>query len=175
MFEDYGKFKRVVVTGPQRGGTRICAKMIAKDTGFRYVDEDEFKFDFVRKFFEILKEERIVIQCPTMSSLVWAMDEEGTAIVFMRRNLRDILKSQDRVTFPDGQNWTQKFAPYEMMKYGVPSGVSADVKLRAWETQKRFLKKARPFDVVYGSLKEHPLWSDKHETFKWNQTEDYTI
>ena len=45
MFEYLKEFPVVLVTGPQRSGTRICAKMIAHDTGHRFVDEREIHTD----------------------------------------------------------------------------------------------------------------------------------
>ena len=47
VFEYLLHYHYVIVTGPQRSGTRIGAKMIAYDTGYTYVDEAEVKADSV--------------------------------------------------------------------------------------------------------------------------------
>ena len=61
MFEYMAIHSRIVVTGPQRSGTTITAKMIAHDTGHRYVDEAEFAVYDVEKWRKIVTEEDHVI------------------------------------------------------------------------------------------------------------------
>lgn len=39
MFEHLGRYRNILVTGPHRAGTTICAKMIAADTRKRFVIE----------------------------------------------------------------------------------------------------------------------------------------
>ena len=39
MFAELKKFKKIIVSGPQRSGTRICGKIIAHDLDYRYCDE----------------------------------------------------------------------------------------------------------------------------------------
>ena len=44
VFEHLLNFAVVLVSGPQRSGTTICAKMIAHDTGHTYIPESEYQF-----------------------------------------------------------------------------------------------------------------------------------
>lgn len=39
MFESLKKHKKILVTGPQRSGTRITSQIISKDTNYFLYDE----------------------------------------------------------------------------------------------------------------------------------------
>ena len=66
MFENLAVHKKIVVTGPQRSGTRIGAKMIAADTGYQFVDEAEFLIKDSDLFREFLQRDGVVVQAPHM-------------------------------------------------------------------------------------------------------------
>ena len=92
MFEDLVKYPRILVTGPQRSGTRICSVMIAHDTNHYHVDERLVGLDCIDMMAGMLYSDRltvpIVIQCPGFSR--WAHkwpDLEDMLIVWMKRPL----------------------------------------------------------------------------------------
>jgi hypothetical protein len=50
MFEHLAVHSKIVVTGPQRSGTRIASQMIASDTGHEFVDEVDFLITDTTRF-----------------------------------------------------------------------------------------------------------------------------
>jgi len=76
MFELLSQFNTILVTGPQRAGTRICAKMIAYDTGHEYVDEDSIGMDSLYRLYGLLETNRpMVIQCPVLCRHIHLLSE----------------------------------------------------------------------------------------------------
>ena len=63
MFKHYKRYGKILVTGPQRAGTRITAKIIASDLKYRYIDESEINTDNVKLAFEKFKS-KTVLQAP---------------------------------------------------------------------------------------------------------------
>ena len=165
MFEHLGGFERVLVTGPQRSGTRICSKMIAHDTGLRFVDERAFAADSLNRLWKMLQQETgIVVQCPALCRYVHLLTGESDAVVFMRRPIVDIVASQERI----GWEWE----PPERIRYGGGVDLIASVKWWEWiDWQKRMIH--YPFEIYYNDLAEHPLWIPKEQraNFEACQTE----
>jgi len=164
MFEKFADFDKILVTGPQRSGTRICAKMIAHDLGYTYIDEDDLHMEnlYMMDYF-LRKKERNVVQCPALCRYIHIFDWENTAVILIRRNIEDIIASQKRI----GWRWEW----LELARYDRTEGVIAEVKYQYWEKyQKRKIKHA--FEIDYESLAAHPLWvpRDSRQNFKANQT-----
>ena len=100
MFEKLKRWPRILVTGPQRSGTRIATKMIAEDTGHWFVGEEEFGVDSLNRLWKILEIGRnIAIQCPTMAPFVslLGMRDKDLLVVMMRRDIEDIQASRERI------------------------------------------------------------------------------
>lgn len=154
MFEWLAEFDRILVTGPQRSGTRICAKMIAYDTRHEYIDEYDFQMDSLYSLCSLLQNRRrLVVQCPVLCRYVHMFSADDTAIVLMRRNIEDVIASQERV----GWRWEW----LELARYDRSDGVIAEVKYRFWEeTQRKQIKHA--FEIEHESLAGHPLWVSKY-------------
>lgn len=153
MFEWLVNFDKILVTGPQRSGTRICAKMIANDTGFEFVDEASLAMDGLYRLNYFLNAARpLVIQCPVICRHVHMFNDEKTAVVLMRRSVDDIVKSQERI----GWQWEW----LELARYDRTDGPIAEIKYQFWdEYQKERIQHA--FEVEYESLVMHPLWISK--------------
>lgn len=160
MFEHLSVYDQILVTGPQRSGTTIAAKMIAADTGHRYVDEEEFCTHVEEMFASVLGERKIVVQCPAMLYIMDQVATESTLVVVMMRDCLDIASSEDRV------GW--KVGPYyELGKLGMSSqqarryrhagGRVAPLKYLWW---KEGLRDSIPhwLELEYESLSTHPLW-----------------
>ena len=166
MFEWLNQFSRIFVTGPQRSGTRICARMIAHDTGYDYIDETDFQYDSLYLLFSLLeKKERVVIQCPVLCRYAHLFSEDRSAVVLMRRKIREIFRSQKRIT------WAWEWL--ERDRYGRTKGNIAEIKYEYWEKhQKRKIKHS--FEIEYESLVHHPLWlpKEKRTSFSPDQTEN---
>jgi coenzyme PQQ synthesis protein D (PqqD) len=169
MFEGLDKFDRILVTGPQRSGTRICAKMIAHDTGYEYIDEHEISTDSLYKLQSLFNNKRrFVIQCPALCRYIHMFSSEDTVIVLMRRNIESIIASQERI------GWDSEHM--ELERYNRSDGVIAEVKYRFWEEDQRD-RIRHTLELEYESLSGHPLWASKvmRRNFLPDQTEDLTI
>ena len=135
MFEHLAVHKKIVVTGPQRSGTRIGAKMIAADTGHEFVDEAEFLIKDSDLFRQFLESDGVVVQAPHMLKDVVDDPPPGIFIVLMRRDLDDIHASADRI------GWTENFGgnTTELKKFGLTEGDSAAVKYEYWDTHDKLV------------------------------------
>jgi len=164
MFEPLGAYNVVFVTGPQRSGTTICARMIAHDTRLRYQDEQSFRATDEAAFHSVaVTAWGVVIQCPGMAHMVHKYaQQDDRAVVFMYRDIDDIMASRERI------GW--QYNDVELAHYGLTEGNSAQVKYRHWEQVQR-AQVANPFDVNYEALVGHPLWlpKDKRRDFKPRQ------
>jgi hypothetical protein len=151
MFEWLKDFPKVIVTGPQRSGTRITAKMIAFDTGHTLIDEFDIEMDSLYEFWWRYDTRlNFVAQCPSLCRYAHIFGEnDDTAIVLVRRNIADIIASQERV------KWINE--KLELARYDRTDGIIAEVKYQFWdEHQKPRIKHA--FEVEYEQLAAHALW-----------------
>ena len=96
MFKKLNKYKAIIVTGIQRSGTRVCAKMIAHDTGYKYIDEKNFGYD-IERFFDYCAKDNVVVQAPNMCKFVHLLSCKENLVIFMLRSYKDILKSQKKL------------------------------------------------------------------------------
>jgi hypothetical protein len=166
MFENLAVYKKIVVTGPQRSGTRIGAKMIAADTGHQFVDEAEFLIKDSDLFREFLQRDGVVVQAPHMLKDVVDDPPEGVFIVLMRRDLDQIHASAARI------RWAEDFGgnTTELKKFGLTEGDSAAVKYDYWDSH----EKSAPFlEVPYESLQAHPMYvpDEQRKSFGHWQTQ----
>jgi len=165
MFEFLAPFSKILVSGPQRSGTRICAKIISHDVGHRYIDEEDFGVEYEKRFFMFLgTNQRLVIQCPGMCHCIQQFSSEETAIVMMIRAVEDIIASEQRISWSD----VTERDKYQAHGVNVPISV---LKYQYWvKHQRERIKHA--FMVNYEGLSSHPLWIPKEQRrqFRWNQT-----
>ena len=158
-------FSKILVTGPQRSGTRIVAKIIAYDNNIRYVDEHKIKIKGGEILDKLLKSnERMVIQCPGLCHRIHEFGNMDLLVVMVIRNIKDIISSQERI------GWG-KYEKAELAFYGRKNGVISKVKYAYWQEQKKQV--LFWVEVKYEDLKKHPLFINKkkRKDFKWNQTE----
>jgi hypothetical protein len=155
MFEWLSTFERIFVTGPQRSGTRICAKMISHDTGYEFIDETRISMDSVYGFSSFLESKRkYVIQCPTLCRYIHFLASKEDAVVLMRRNCKDIVQSQKRI------EWSKEWL--ELMRYDRSRGIISEIKYDFWEKNQK-KKIQNNYEIEYDSLRTHPFWIDKKE------------
>ena len=160
MFEHLKEYRKIIVTGPQRSGTRICAAMIAHDTGYYFVDERTIAIDSIDKFCHLVYDAKywelpVVIQCPGLSRWVHRFPKlEEMAVVWMNRNLIDILDSQKRI------GWKNDFI--ECLKYPNWQGPAAQVKYAYFMANQEPNIPNVTF-VDYVDLDRHPLWIPKEQ------------
>jgi len=158
LFEKLKRWPRILVTGPQRSGTRIATQMIAQDTGHWFVGEEGFGTDSVNKLLEKLETGRnMVIQCPAMSPFVnlFGMHDADLFVVMVQRDQDDIRASRKRI------GWRWEMA--ELIRCLNLEGDSAEIKYRFWSEFQKGDLKHRGMDLEYESLSEHPLWIPKEK------------
>ena len=179
MVKEYENYKRVVVTGPQRSGTQIGAKIIADILDWDFFSESELDNDrgpsYSDRYWEWVSNpltHQTVLQCPQMSHLCHRTPED-TLIVFMMRNVDDILASdQHRIKHfmrrnaragklePSQSVFTDKRREYSRMfldKAPVSIEETPEVVYTVWHhIQKRHNFSWR--ELNYRALAEHPLY-----------------
>ena len=98
-FAELKTYNKIVVTGPQRSGTTIIARMIAHDTGHTYIDESLFEVGDFKLFKKTIQDnDTCVIQCPGLAHKAHCLNEyTDTIVLFCIRPVADIIASQNRV------------------------------------------------------------------------------
>jgi len=166
MFEHLAVHPRIVVTGPQRSGTRVAAKAIAADTGHSFVDEMEFAIKDVAAFRQVLERDKVVVQAPHMLKDLVDDPPAGVFIVLMRRDLEAVHASEDRI------RWAEVYGgkKTELAKFGLTEGDPATVKYAYWDAHE---KRAPFLELEYEALRRHPLWvpEERRKSFGPLQTE----
>jgi hypothetical protein len=164
LIEQLDGYPHVLVTGPQRSGTRIASAILAHELGFDVVDEDEIEVGNLWRLFELYQQRsNIVVQAPGLSAYCHVVPD---AIVFMRRPLEEIHASEARI------EWPAKAVEVEQVRYFHTDMAPAELKYWAWEN---FQKPHFHFDwyeLEHSALEGHPLWVEKNgrSEFDWNQT-----
>jgi hypothetical protein len=163
MFKTLAQYDSILVTGPQRSGTRIAAKMIAHDTGRSYVDETDIFIDSLYSAASVIARGNCVLQCPSLCRYVHNLVDEETLVVMMFRDVDAIIDSQARV----GWEWEL----IEQVRYQNFTEPIAVLKYRTWKNQKQVIP--RYVELNYADLRLHPLWigAELRKGFAMTQTE----
>jgi predicted O-linked N-acetylglucosamine transferase (SPINDLY family) len=155
-------YEQVIVSGPQRAGTTIAAKILAGELGYRYVSEEEVDVNDIMQLVELYRVgRRFVVQGPGFCPYVHLLPG---AVVLMRRPVKEIVRSQARI------RWSQE--KVELAGYFTTEGPIAQVKYTAWDKFQKPRLGERAFDLDYHSLAAHPLWiqQEQRRTFHHRQT-----
>jgi len=172
MFDHLRPFNKIVVTGPQRSGTRICARMIAKDLRKTYVSEAKVGISVWPLLEKMVKTRKnFVVQCPGLCRYVHELSGcKDTAIVLMRRSIEDIIQSQERIKWKSEPEEIERYIDASLEDISPPI---AKVKYRFWDIYQREKLGDRAFEIEYESLSEHPMWVPKELRKDWThgQTE----
>jgi hypothetical protein len=163
MLERLKKHSKILVSGAQRSGTRISAKIIARECNLRYVDEKFLKYgwpgkDSVSEICE--KEDNFVLHCPSASK--WLHEFKDVAVVYITRNFEDVIKSQKKI------NWTGE---KELINYGLQPGQQAMIPSEKYKFWRENLPEIN-YEIPYESFQGHPMWLDARENFLWHQTQE---
>ena len=158
------KYDNVIVTGPQRSGTRITAKIISDICGFEYVDEVRISVANTKIIKQLLVEKKgCVFQAPGMSSYSVELSKGNVVIVFVFRDVQDIIKSQERI------HWMCEGAEKDL--YPKMDGCISEMKYKYFiEKQERKIEHS--FRIRYDDLAGHRFFlkKDKRSNFLWDQT-----
>ena len=112
------KNNKVIVTGPHLSGTELCAKALANDLDYTYLDEDNFTdYKAIRELIEVSS--RFVLRAPGLCHLVHTVP---VAVVMMIRPFHEIVIAENKI------GWNGKTRNRELLKYGI-SGHEAKHKI----------------------------------------------
>ena len=170
-FAGLGRFKRIIVTGPHRSGTTIAMEMIAQDTGFEAVREEQFEYYREDMLRGLLQREQVVVQCPALFDQMPDLSCEDTAIVMMRRPLEELQASRDRMFAPgtgrqmSGAEQNQA----QLARLGRSEGDSAGIKYELWDAWVANNQLHNPVEIQYGALAQHPMWVNPEDRRKLGQ------
>ncbi len=187
------KFTNVIVSGPQRSGTTFISKCLADDLGYKMIPEEVVSYDNKDELIAILEtSDNKVVQCPAQSIYLEEVVSESTIVVFSRRDLIDIQKSEERIAWNKqcyfNRNLSYSQRDYEKFKlikkvserpdvYPVVdfSKSISEIKYNFWETyQKRLIKNY--IEVNYEDFKKfNPgAWVQKKDrvSFRSRQVSD---
>ena len=164
MFESLKEFNNIIISGPQRSGTRITAKIIANDTDKTYVDEKYIDFHNLKLLEYFILHGNVVIQCPALCHLLHYINDKDTLIIVVRRPINEIIKSERK-------RWNEDAEKIELLKYGSTGGIISEIKYMFWDFIQKDILKERARDVNYHDLKTHSLFIENREDFRWDQTE----
>jgi len=179
VFDFLRKYQIILVTGPQRSGTTICARMIEHDLDYTYLDEREWNITFGEEA-RILAEENwpCVLQGPGLLKDALLFNQPKCAVVLMVRSVEDIIASQNRVGWSGYTHemsfytrdieWYQQ---YRSLDYWTGKSLDPDPRNDvAWIKYMYWYDKIRPnltyrnwYEVEYKKLSSHPLWITKEE------------
>jgi hypothetical protein len=159
--------KVALVVGPQRAGTQIGSKILAKELGARFFHAQDFGIGDLNRFFALIDNSlayngRTVIHSAAVMQSV-ELAPPDVAVVCMRREVKAVLASQTRIkwTHLDAEE-KQKFNSHLYASCYDENLTSTEVKYLAWVT----LMKPRityAYDLPYESLSAHPMFLSKSQ------------
>lgn len=157
----------IIVTGPQRSGTTICARMIGHDLGLNYVDEGRFEVWKVEKArAAIARHDPCVVQAPGLLRQVNKVVNgygDKACVVLMRRKPREItdsLKRHPKVVHYASLIWMEVF--------GTDARAEAlPLLMYAWWDWHMKYRVPNKVEIYYDALAEHRFWVPKEERTGW--------
>jgi len=140
-------FDRVLVTGPQRAGTTIAAKILSVDLGLEFLaDKILIGGPHHENLIRLLNSGRtgFVLQCPGVANEIRTVARAGVATVWMMRDEADVAASWAKLGGDPGRP-ARRNARWAEWQSGIPNA----------------------FELQYESLEGHPLWVPKEERVGW--------
>ena len=163
MFEHLAQMaSRIVVTGPHRSGTTIAAQMIARDTGYRYVDEADDVAGFYPDHLDLWLKQKldspgVVVQGPSLLKMLVDSPPSDTLVVLMRRSSADVLVSEQST----GWEYRQR----ELEIFGHAEGDTTAIKYAYWAAN----PPSCSTEIEYESLSDHWAWVDESARDGWHR------
>ena len=165
FIEQASKYSRVLVSGPQRSGTRITAKIMAHELGYPHVDETDINIYSLSRIFDLFASRpNFVLNCPALSSCIHLIDTPNTIVLFMMRDTAAIQKSEQRI------GWGY-YAASELARYFRQNGIIAEIKYDCWNKFQKPTMQVPFIEFPYTALTPHNMFREERTHFRWNQTE----
>ena len=141
----------IIVTGPQRSGTRIAAHIIAQETGGVFVDELDYCLPLP---------DNAVVQAPFLLKGVVELSfmVPNVQFAFMYRNPEDIVASMERIEWYKDYSTDPEFYLF-FVKHCY----------EYIDLLKQTLREDQWFDVHYESLQLNPLFIANRDNFTVKQ------
>lgn len=158
-------FDKIIITGAQRSGTTICSKMIADIMGDEYdlIDEKDFGTHDEEAFQSLLYDEgKLIIQAPAQSHTIHRIWNEKIFIIFMVRDIEDIMNSQQRIQWTKIEEPREKLKYYKEFRCDVTAPISLIKKYIFYSLQRTLIPESNLSIIHYEDLKDlNPkLWID---------------
>ena len=144
----------VFVTGPQRSGTTIAARILAHDLGRTYIDESEYHADTLPS--------DAIVQAPFLYKFVpeLSFKHPGAHFIFMQRDKLQIVRSMERIEwYKDYIDHPDFYSTYVDTVYNTIDAFKLTLTENRWT------------DLEYDSLRTHPLFINDRKTFTARQWE----
>jgi hypothetical protein len=152
-------YNAVLVTGPQRSGTTIGARILAHELGYEYVDEMQFGIHNHNRAQEFMKKGRVVLHAPGLCHVADRFPVTlNYAVVVMRRPIHEIYASEQRIgwrTENGGVNLRVEQDKYAE-RFGIYGENIAAIKYFCWQEFQAHL--CNSFYLDYDALKTHPMF-----------------
>lgn len=142
----------VFVTGPQRSGTTIIARILADKLNKTYLDESEYN--------PVDIPDNAIIQAPFISKFILELSFKFPLAFFIIviRDKQEIVKSMERIEwYKDHINNPEFYSTYVDTTYDI-----IDLQLKQ-------LPESRYLKINYDSLKSHNLFVDDRKDFTTRQ------
>lgn len=175
------KYDKLIVTGPQRSGTRIAAKIIAEELEWDFFDEARVDIGDINMIRSFIKSglNQTVLQCPSFSHRCHETPD-NVGIVFMKRDPDHIRESDARRVGRQG-NYVRfsvkakRFGPplsvleniyYRYYRlFSIPKDLqyfkfAPEIAYKIWE-EKQKPNMNNYYELNYEDLDYHSLWLDK--------------
>lgn len=150
MFEHLAGYRSIIVTGPHRSGTTICAEMIGHDTGLTVYREESFGFRNIIEAEPLIRMGG-VFQGPYLLPWLPILTDAQTLVVYMDRD-RESVAASIRGLKARGVSLPYFSQCQARRLWGEMSGLFESLV------------------VDYESLRGHPLWREDRKGWGHRQT-----
>lgn len=157
-------YSRIVVSGCQRSGTTVMAKMLAGDLRLKHVDEDQYGVDRTVYFRSFLATGGVVLQAPAMSHYLHMIGDENTIVIWMRRPLEEIRSSMNRIRWGGSDENREKHKYRYQFRHPIDyTRPIEEIKLDVWQNYQQPLMRVPWIEVPYDCdyMQDHPLYIAK--------------
>lgn len=174
-------YRFILVTGPQRSGTTIAARMIAEDTGLQFLPEGamavqdkdfEAKEALPRLIDKLVAQgASAVIQCPIQCRFIHEVGTSRMLVVMVRRPLEDIIASEQRIRLGDSRQRALYADVIKKWPHLANEPIAA-IKYFYWgHIQRKELTKRHcdMYELRYDDLQTHKLWIPQEQRRKFSQ------
>jgi hypothetical protein len=171
VIESLQLFDCIIVSGPQRSGTTVTAKMLSMDLNMLLHDESEFgvnNLSFVNK--AIGGNINRCFQAPGMTHCLHLLENSNgsnACVVWMDRPTAEIEESQERIGWKEQGYPDKQLSLYSTAPHAANSEIVeiSEIKKWHWRNWQKEAMRLTFFEMQYGCdyHKQHEIWCDKEQ------------